>query len=139
MTAFRIERARRRGAFGLDERRFPDPRRVETELRAFLAARVPDVWPVPTAPERAGDEDGRTLALLLPRGHVVVLRIERDPARAGAAARALEDRCRAMRIPHAIVSNLAEGRAALRRFGVEPRPERAEPARPSLHLIFGRT
>ena len=142
MTAPRVERApRRRGAFGLDERRFADPARVEAELRDFLAGRLPEVWPVPTpAPssdvEPAGNAvEGRTLALLLPHGHVVVLRIERDRARPGPASLALADRCRAMGIPHATVSNLTEGRAALRRLGVEPRP--AVVAGPTLRSLFG--
>ena len=146
MTVPRVERApRRRGAFGLDERRFIDPRRVETELRDFLTQRLPEVWlmatpPGPTpvvTPAATADRqaEGRTLALLLPRGHVVVLRIERDPARLGPESRRLADRCRAMGIPHATVSNLAEGRAALRRLGVEPRP--ASPAGRTPDAVFG--
>ena len=144
MTAPRVERvSRRRGAFGLDERRFPDPARVEADLRTFLAARLPDVWPIPTRleppePAPAGDgAGGRTLALLLPRGHVAVLRIDRDPRHPGPASRALADRCRALHIPHATVSSLSEGRAALRRLGVEPRPQAATPAGPTLDAVFG--
>lgn len=144
MTAPRVERApRRRGSFGLDERRFPDPARVEAELRRFLAGRLPEVWPVPTPPgvsdpARADAAGGRTLALLLPRGHVAVLRIDRDPDRPDPESIALADRCRAMRIPHATVSSLAEGRSALRRLGVEPRPE-APPAGPMPDAAFGRS
>ncbi len=141
MTAPRVERApRRRGAFGLDERRFVDPARVEADLRQFLAGRLPEVWPVPTpapAPDaEAGDAvEGRTLALLLPQGHVVVLRIDRDRARPGPASLALAERCRTMGIPHATVSNLTEGRAALRRLGVEPRPSIT--AGPTLRSLVG--
>lgn len=140
MTAPRVERApRRRGAFGLDERRFPDPARVEADLRRFLAGRLPDVWPLPAPPAPAADDAGaRTLTLLLPRGHVAVLRIDRDPVHPGPASRALADRCRAMHIPHATVSSLPEGRAALRRLGVEPRPVDAAPAGPTLASVFGR-
>ncbi len=143
MTALRIEKAlRRRGAFGLDERRFHDPARVEADLRAFLAGRLPEVWPLPTrpgAPEPEGDgPGGRTLALLLPRGHVAVLRIDRDPGHPDPESLALAERCRAMRIPHATVSSLSEGRAALRRLGVEPRPQAAASAGPTLGSVFGR-
>ncbi len=128
-AALRVERApRRRGAFGLDERRRPDPARVEAALRCFLAGRLPEVWCLPGLSDGIqtdeGGPAGRTLALLLPRGHVAVLRIERDPDRPGAASRALADRCRAMRIPHATVSSVEEARAALRRLGVEAGPQR---------------
>lgn len=143
MTAPRVEKVpRRRGAFGLDERRFPDPARVEADLRTFLAGRLPEVWPIPTRswpPEPAGDwAGGRTLALLLPRGHVAVLRIDRDPGHPDPESLALAERCRAMRIPHATVSSLSEGRAALRRLGVEPRPEAAPAVGPTLDSVFGR-
>ncbi len=142
MTAPRVEKGvRRRGAFGLDERRFPDPARVEADLRVFLAGRLPEVWPIPTQPGPSEPEGegpgGRTLALLLPRGHVAVLRIDRDPGHPGPESLALAERCRAMRIPHATVSSLSEGRAALRRLGVEPRPEAA--VGPTPGSIFGRT
>lgn len=126
----RVERARqRRGAFGLDDRRRPDPARVEAGLRAFLAARVPAVWPLAEGAESG--EGGRTLALMLPHGRVAVLLIGRD--RDGPEPRALAARCRALRIPHAAVTSLAEARAALRRFGVEPspgEPSRDAPAKP---------
>ena len=143
MTGPRVEKApRRRGSFGLDERRFPDPARVEAELRAFLAGHLPEVWPIPTrsgSPEPVGDgAGGRTLALLLPRGHVAVLRVDRDPGRPGPESLALAERCRAMRIPHATVSSLSEGRAALRRLGVEPRPEACAAAGPTPGSVFGR-
>ena len=143
MTALRIERlARRRGAFGLDERRRPDPARVEEDLRRLLALHLPEVWPLPAPGDpaglAAGDEaSGRTLALLLPRGHVAVLRIERDRDCPGATSRALAERCRAMHIPHATVSSVAEGRAALRRLGVDPRPQRVVDG-PTLDSVFGR-
>ena len=140
-----VERvSRRRGAFGLDERRFPDPARVEADLRRFLAGRLPEVWPIPAQlgpcePAPAGDGTAtRTLALLLPRGHVAVLSIDRDPGHPGPASRALADRCRAMHIPHASVSSLSEGRAALRRLGIEPRREAPIPTGPTLHSVFGR-
>jgi hypothetical protein len=130
-----IERvARRRGAFGLDDRRRPQPERIEAELRAFLAGRLPEVWPLPSAQEP--DDAGRTLALLLPQGHVAVLRIEAKPEDPGPAGHALAARCAAMRIPHATVSSLVQGRAALRRFGVEPRPV---PAGPATRAIFRRS
>ena len=134
-SRYRVERvARRRGAFGLDDRRRPDPARIEAELRAFLAERLPEIWPLPTLPEP--DDAGRTLALLLPEGHVAVLRIEAKPERPGPMGRALAARCTALRIPHATVSSLMQGRAALRRFGVEPRPV---PAGPTAHAVFGRS
>ena len=134
MSAPRVERlARRRGAFGLDERRWPDPARVEAALRCFLAERLPEIWPFPAAGEAAGGE-ARTLALLMPRGHVAMLRIERDPARPGPVSRALAERCGAMHIPHATVSTLEEGRAALRRLGVSPP---ATAGTPSLRSMFG--
>lgn len=143
MTAPRVEKvSRRRGAFGLDERRFPDPARVEADLRSFLAGRLPEVWPFPTGPAMPAEEEGaggRTLALLLPRGHVAMLRIDRDPGHPGPGSLALAERCRAMRIPHATVSSLSEGRAALRRLGVEPRPQAASPAGPPLGSVFGRS
>lgn len=141
MTAPRVERMpRRRGSFGLDERRFPDPARVEAELRSFLAGLLPEVWPLPAPSDPSGPPPraaGRTLALLLARGHVAVLRIDRDPGRPDPETVALAERCRAMRIPHATVSSLAEGRAALRRLGVEPRPE-PPPSRPTPDAVFGR-
>lgn len=146
MSALRVERVpRRRGAFGLDERRRPDPARVEADLRAFLAGRLPEVWPLPAPGEAAspdealGDADGRTLSLLLPRGRVAVLGIERDPGRPGPASRALAARCGAMRIPHATVSSVAEGRAALRRLGIEPRPQEPTPGASAPASVFGRT
>ncbi|RYB03674.1 hypothetical protein [Lichenibacterium ramalinae] len=131
---------RRRGAFGLDERRRPDPARVEEGLRGFLALRLPEVWPLSPGGAEPADASGRTLALLLPRGHVALLRIERDPERPGPAACALAERCIALRIPHAVVSSLAEGRAALRRLGVERPPGGPGPARggPTLASVFGR-
>ncbi len=113
-----IERvSRRRGAFGLDDRRRPQPERIEAELRAFLAGRLPEVWPLPSVHEP--DDAGRTRALLLPQGHV-----------------ALAARCTAMRIPHATVASLVQGRMALRRFGIEPRPV---PAGSAAHAVFRRS
>ena len=121
VAPLRVERAsRRRGAFGLDARRRPDPVRVEGEIREYLAARLPDAWALPPAVE-AGPP-GRTIVLLLSRGHVAVLRIEPDRDAAGAAARTLVERCRAQAIPMAVVESLTQARAALRRFGIEPRP-----------------
>ena len=145
----RVTRASRpRGSFGLDDRRWPDPARVEAVLRRFLAGRLPDVWPLPiparaTSPEDAGpgaaaDADGRTLTLLLTHGHVAVLRIERDPAHPGPACRALVDRCRAMEIPHATVSSIEQGRSALRRLGVEPRPQPQSIGALDPDSVFGR-
>ncbi len=132
---YRIERvAHRRGAFGLDDRRRPRPERIEAELRAFLTGRLPEVWPLPSLPDP--DDAGRTLALLLPQGHVAVLRIEAKPEDPGPAGRAVAVRCAAMRIPHATVSSLLQGRAALRRFGVEPRPA---PAGTAARTIFRRS
>lgn len=146
MTVLRIERIpRRRGAFGLDERRWPDPAQVEAGLRTFLAGRLPEIWPLPTPgeplrPGEAPDDDGgRTLALLLPRGHVAVLRIARDPHRPGPASHALAARCRAMRIPHATVSSVEEGRAALRRMGIEPRPQGPSPRASVPASVFERS
>lgn len=134
MSAPRVERlTRRRGAFGLDERRWPDPARVDAALRCFLAERFPEVWPLPALGEAAGGE-ARTLALLMPRGHVAVLRIERDPTRPGPASRALAERCGAMHIPYATVSTLEEGRAALRRLGIS---SPAAAGAPSLRSVFG--
>lgn len=131
---YAIERvARRRGAFGLDDRRRPQPERIEAELRAFLAGRLPEVWPLPSAHEP--DDAGRTLALLLPQGHVAVLRIEAKPEDPGPVGRALAARCTAMRIPHANVASLVQGRMALRRFGIEPRPV---PAGSAAHAVFRR-
>ncbi len=126
---------RRRGAFGLDERRRPDPARVEDALLAFLARRMPDVWPVDLS--RVAGE-GRTLALFLPRGAVAVLSIESDRDRPGPAARATAARCAALRIPVATISSLDQGRAALRRFGVEPAPDRAGQGAPTLATVFGK-
>ena len=117
----RVEHApRRRGTFGLDERRRPDPLRVETEIRAFLTLRLPEVWALSSPPEPK--PDGRTLVLLLSRGHAAVLRIVPEPDARGEETLALVARCRSRAIPAAIVSSLDEARAALRRFGVEPRP-----------------
>lgn len=113
-----VSRLRRRGAFGLDERRWPDPERVDAQVRAWLRQSFPEIW---VLPDRDGaDASGRSLALLLPRGQVAMLRIERQRDAPGRAAIALLDRCRAMRMPLAVVSSLDEARAALRRFGVEP-------------------
>ena len=73
--------------------------------------------------------------LLLARGHAAVLRIEPDADAPGAGAAALAARCGALAIPAAVVSSLAETRAALRRFGIEPRP--LETPTP-VQRIFGR-
>ena len=134
MRAPQVVRApRRRGTFGLDERRWPDPARVEEALRGFLALRLPEIW-VP-GPGQA-DATGRTLALVMPRGHVAMIRIERDPGRPGPGARGLAERCAALGVPHARVSSLDEGRAALRRLGIAPPP--AGPAGPTAATVFGR-
>ena len=109
-------RLRRRGAFGLDERRWPDPERVEAQVRVWLRDTYPEIW---VLPDRAdADASGRSMALMLPRGHAAILRIERQRETPGRVALDLLDRCRAMRIPVALVSTLDEARAALRRFGV---------------------
>ena len=106
---------RRRGAFGLDERRWPDPARVEAQLRDWFRHAFPEIW---VLPDREGaDASGRSLVLLLPQGQVAMLRIERRRDTPGGAAIDLLDRCRAMRMPVALVSSLDEARAALRRFG----------------------
>ena len=119
--SLRVERApRRRGTFGLDERRRPDPVRIEAEIRDFLRTRLPEVWALPPAVEPGAP--GRTVVLLLARGHAAVLRIEPDADAPGAAAVALVARCGTLAIPAAVVSSLARARAALRRFGIEPRP-----------------
>ena len=133
--------ARRRGAFGLDERRRPDPARVEEAIRSFLAARLPEAWPLAglaAAPGQAADPSGRTLVLLLPRGQAAVLRIERDPGRQSPAGLDLAARCRAGGIPHAVVSSLDEGRAALRRLGLEPPPLATGGRGPTVASVFGR-
>ena len=135
MTAARFTRVtRRRGAFGLDERRWPDPEVVEAGLMSLLGRVLPEVWPLPTAGE---DLSGRTLALLLPRGHVAMLRIERDPDHPGPACRTLVERCRALHIPQATVSSVEEGHAALRRLGVEAPPQHATRDAPTLRSVFG--
>ena len=131
---------RRRGAFGLDERRRPDPARVEEALRQLLATRLPEAWPLAGLAAEPGmdtDPSGRTLVLLLPRGLAAVLRIERDPGRPSLACRDLASRCRAGNIPHAVVSNLDEGREALRRLGLEPRPAAGQQG-PTVASVFGR-
>jgi hypothetical protein len=136
VTAPQVTRvAKRRGAFGLDDRRRPDPARVEAGLRDLLARVLPEVWPLPTAGE--DESSGRTLTLILPRGHVAVLRIERDPDHPGPACRDLVARCDALHIPQAIVSSVEEGRAALRRLGVEPPPQRVTRDAPTLRSVFG--
>ena len=113
-----VSRLRRRGAFGLDERRWPDPERVDAQVRVWLRQTFPEIW---VLPDRDGaDLSGRSLALLLPHGQAAMLRIERQRDAPGKAARVLIDRCRAMRMPVALVSSLDEARAALRRFGVAP-------------------
>ncbi len=135
MTAPRFTRVtRRRGAFGLDERRWPDPEIVEAGLKSFLGRALPEVWPFPSIGE---DPSGRTLALLLPRGHVAMLRIERDPDHPGPACRDLVERCRALHIPQATVSSVEGARAALRRLGVETPPQRADRDVPTLASVFG--
>ncbi len=111
-----VSRLRRRGTFGLDERRWPDPERVDAEVRAWLRDTFPEIW---VLQEREGAEaSGRSMALLLPQGHVAMLRIERRRDAPGRAALDLLDRCGTMRIPVALVSTLDEARAALRRFGI---------------------
>ena len=61
-----VSRLRRRGAFGLDERRWPDPERVDAQVRAWLGHTFPEIW---VLPDRDGaDASGRSLALLLPQG-----------------------------------------------------------------------
>ena len=113
-----VSRLRRRGAFGLDERRWPDPERVDAQVRAWLGHTFPEIW---VLPDRDGaDASGRSLALLLPQGQAAMLRIERQRDAPGKAAIVLLDRCRTMRMPVAVVSSLDEARAALRRFGVAP-------------------
>ncbi len=113
-----VSRLRRRGAFGLDERRWPDPERVDAQVRVWLRHSFPEMWVVP---DRDGaDASGRSLVLLLPQGQAAMLRIERQRDAPGKAALVLLDRCRAMRMPVAVVSSLDEARAALRRFGVAP-------------------
>ena len=132
--------SRRRGAFGLDERRRPDPARVEEALRAFLAGRLPEAWPLAglaAEPGMTADPSGRTLVLILPRGRAAMLRIERDPERPSPAGRDLAARCRAGGIPHAVVSSLDEGRAALRRLGLEPPPSNPGPGGPTVASVFG--
>ena len=109
---------RRRGAFGLDERRWPDPERIDAQLRVWLRDTYPEIWVLPDRDD--ADASGRSMALLLPRGHVAMLRIERQRDAPGRAGLDLLERCRAMRIPVALVSTLDEARAALRRFGLAP-------------------
>ena len=141
MTVVVTRVPRRRGAFGLDEGRRPDPARVEEALRQFLAGRLPEAWPLagPAAePGTEADPSGRTLVLILPRGRAALLRIERDPGRPSPACRDLAARCRAGGIPHAVVSSLDEGRAALRRLGLEPPPPAAGHGGPTVASVFGR-
>ena len=136
MTAVRVEHvARRRGAFGLDERRLPDPARVEAGLRSLLERTLPEVWTVPA--DGDADAAGRTLALVLPRGRVAMLRIERDPENPGAACRALVERCRRLNIPQATVSSLEGARGALRRLGVAPPAAGSRSDAPTLRSVFG--
>ena len=138
MIAARFTRVtRRRGAFGLDERRWPDPEIVEAGLVSLLGRVLPEAWPLPTGVEGSGDASGRTLALLLPRGHVAMLRIERDPDHPGPACRDLVERCRALHIPQATVSSVEEGRAALRRLGLGASSQRATRDAPTLESVFG--
>ena len=112
----RVSRLRRRGTFGLDERRWPDPARVEAQVLVWLRHSFPEIWVLPDRDDN--DASGRSLVLLLPRGQVAMLRIERRRDAPGKAATDLLDRCRTMRLPVALVSSLDEARAALRRFGV---------------------
>ncbi len=111
-----VSRRHRRGAFGLDERRWPDPERVDAEVRVWLQQIFPEIWVLPDRDE--SDASGRSLVLLLPRGQVAMLRIERRRDAPGKPALDLLDRCRTMRLPVALVSSLDDARAALRRFGV---------------------
>ena len=138
MSAARFTRVtRRRGAFGLDERRWPDPEIVEAGLVSLLGRLVPEAWPLATGSAATEDPTGRTLALLLPHGHVAMLRIERDPDRPGPACQDLVERCRTLRIPQATVSSVEEGRAALRRLGVESPLPRVPRDAPTLRSVFG--
>ena len=111
-----VFRRHRRGTFGLDERRWPDPERVDAQVRVWLRQTCPDFWILPD--HDGADASGRSLVLLLPRGQVAMLRIERQRDAPGKAAIVLLDRCKAMRMPVAVVSSLEEARAALRRLGV---------------------
>ncbi len=113
-----VVRSKRRGRFGLDERRWPDPERVEAQVRVWLGQVFPEIWVLPGCGER--HPIGSSLALLLPRGHVAMLLIERRCEAPGQAALDVLVRCGAMRIPVALVSNLDDARAALRRFGISP-------------------
>ena len=85
-------------------------------MRVWLRQTCPGIWILPD--HDGADASGRSLVLLLPRGQVAMLRIERGRDAPGKAAIVLLDRCKAMRMPVAVVSSLEEARAALRRLGV---------------------
>lgn len=117
---------RRRRPFGLDTPRPPDVGRVEEAILAWLAERMPAAFalraasiPGTASPWRCG-EGPATLVLLLPCRHTAVLRIEARPDRPGQASLAFAEECVRRNVPLAIVTTLAEARAALRRWGFEP-------------------
>lgn len=112
---------RRRRAFGLDAPRPPDLRRTEAAILEWIGARTPRILVFRaedpedgTAPPRAS-----TLVLVLPGGRIAILRVE-ITAEPGARTLALADRCRTRSVPLALVADVPEARAALRRLGVEP-------------------
>ena len=110
---------KRRGGFGLADVRVVDPRRTEADILAWIAATLPGVVPLRVA-EIGPETEPRTLALVERRGRAVILRVEGRPRRPDRADGPMVARCRAEGIPVAVVRSLAEARAALRRFGLEP-------------------
>jgi hypothetical protein len=121
---------KRRRTFGLDAPRAQDPRRTERAVLAWLESAIPEIVPLRVAcPEAAAggkpvlspDREGLAMALLLPRGQVALLQIAGGADRPGPRTLALLRDCHARRVPVAVIRTLDEARAALRRFGFEPR------------------
>lgn len=118
---------RRRRPFGLDAPRPPDVRRLEGEILAWLAEDMPAALalratdlPGASGLSGPGAEQSATLVLLLPHRQTAVLRLEARPDRPHRDAVAFAEGCVRRKVPLAIVSTLAEARAALRRWGFEP-------------------
>ena len=117
----------RRRPFGLDAPRPPDVRRIERDILAWLAERMPAALALRAqgiegrgAPAAPDADVSATLVLLLPCRQTAVLRIEARPDRPRRDTLAFAEGCVRRKVPLAVVTTLAEARAALRRWGFEP-------------------